>query len=576
VKKLVVVLVMVATFAAGAAAQTPVVPLRDRPTQAATGTGRIRGRVVAADTGAPLRRAQVRLASWELRVFRTVSTDAQGRFDVTDLPAGSYGLTVTRNGYASLQFGQQRPFEGGRVLELANGQLMDRVDFALPRGSVITGRVTDQLGEPVAGIYMEAMRYHFRPDGERQLMGTSTGEMSTMVTNDLGEFRVSGLMPGTYVLRANPDDGGMRGILRDSEPGPQAIGESYGYATTFYPGTLSAEQAEPITVGAGDVASASFVLSTARLTRVSGMIRDSQGRPVTGGRLELQSRTPTSAWGMTGPQIGADGRFSIANVPPGDYSIEVAPMSGGLRPTAGPEFDEVASVPFTAAGQDITDLIITTTPGATLTGRVIFEGTSKAARPDQVSANSPDHRTNVVYRRSDDNGAIDAAGRFQLRGIIGRAIFVTGFKDYNVRDAGWSMKSVTLNGADITDTPIDIPSTGDISGIEITLTDTLTRLSGTVTNARREAVKDYVVVILPERLKEGILPGRFTRTVRPNQEGRYEIRGLPAGNYLVVAVPTFEFGHEWDPAFRKQAEPTAKRFRLTHGQTATLDLELMP
>jgi hypothetical protein len=573
VKELVVVMVMVAAVAANAAAQT-VPPPRDRPTQAATGTGRIRGRVVAADTGAPLRRAQVRLASWELRVFRTVSTDAQGRFDVTDLPAGSYGLTVTRNGYASLQFGQQRPFEGGRVLELANGQLMDRVDFALPRGSVITGRVTDQLGEPVAGIYMEAMRYHFRPDGERQLMGTSTGEMSTMVTNDLGEFRVSGLMPGTYVLRANPDDGGMRGILRDSEPGPQAIGESYGYATTFYPGTLSAEQAEPITVGAGDVASASFVLSTARLTRVSGMIRDSQGRPVTGGRLELQSRTPTSAWGMTGPQIGADGRFSIANVPPGDYSIEVAPMSGGLRPTAGPEFDEVASVPFTAAGQDITDLIITTAPGATLTGRVIFEGMSKAPRPDRVAANAPDHRTNVVYRRSDDNGAIDAAGRFQLRGIIGRAIFVTGFKNYETK-LEWSIKSVMLNGADITDIPIDIPSVGEIRGIEITLTDTPPLLSGTVTNARREAVNDYVVVILPERLREGVLPGRFTRTARPNQQGRYEIRGLPAGDYLGVAVSAFEFGNEWDPAFRKHVEPRAKRFRLNHSQTATLDLQLM-
>ncbi len=101
---------------------------------------------------------------------------------------------------------------------------------------------------------------------------------------------------------------------------------------------------------------------------------------------------------------------------------------------------------------------------------------------------------------------------------------------------GGRLKSVTLNGADITDTPIDIPSAGDVSGVEITLTDTLTRLSGTVTNARREAVKDYVVVILPERLKEGVLPGRFTRTVRPNQEGRYEIRGLPAGDYLAVAV----------------------------------------
>jgi len=461
------------------------------------------------------------------------------------------------------------------MLELANGQSIDRIDFALPRGGVIAGRVTDQLGEPVTAVPMQAMRYQYFASGERHLVPVGERGMFSMVTNDLGEFRVSGLMPGTYVLSANPDGGGMRGILSVS-PGTQVRGDSLGYATTYYPGTVSPEQAEPISVGVGDVANVSFAISTARLTRVSGTVRDSQGRLVTGASVSLRSRTPTGGWSIGGSQMRSDGQFSIANVPTGDYSIDVVPRSTRIQPAVGAEFDEVASVPFTATGQDIADLVITTTPGATVIGRVIFEGASKAARPDRVAANSPDHRTNVVYRSDDDNGAIDAAGRFQLRGIIGRAIFVTGFKDYNVRDAGWSMKAVTLNGADITDTPIDIPSAGEISGIEITLTDTPTRLSGTVTNARREAVNDYVVVILPERLKEGVLPGRFTRAARPNQEGRYEIRGLPAGDYLAVAVASLEFDNEWDPAFRRQVEPGARRFRLTHGQTATLDLELMP
>ena len=97
---------------------------------------------------------------------------------MTDVPDGSYFLTVTRNGYASLQFGQQRPFEPGRTLELTNGRLIDRVDFALPRGGVIAGRVTDQLGEPVTGISMQAMRYHYLPDGERQLVPVVGAECS--------------------------------------------------------------------------------------------------------------------------------------------------------------------------------------------------------------------------------------------------------------------------------------------------------------------------------------------------------------------------------------------------------------
>ena len=181
-----------------------------------------------------------------------------------------------------------------------------------------------------------------------------------------------------------------------------------------------------------------------------------------------------------------------------------------------------------------------------------------------------------MLRHGGDNGAIDASGRFQLRGVIGRAILRTSFVNPGAGRSGWSIKTVTLNGADITDSPIDIPSVGDISGIEVTLTDAVTVLSGTVTGARREPAKDYVVVILPERLREGRQAERFTRTARPNQEGRYEIRGLPAGDYLAVALAALEDGHEWDPAFRKQVEPIAKHFRLAYGQPATLNLELVP
>ena len=100
-------LILVASLGVCAEAQVPMPP-RERSAPPPSGTGRIRGRVVVADTGAPLRRAQVYLGSSELRVHRTVSTDAEGLFDVADLPGGSY-LLRARNGYASMQFGQQRP-----------------------------------------------------------------------------------------------------------------------------------------------------------------------------------------------------------------------------------------------------------------------------------------------------------------------------------------------------------------------------------------------------------------------------------------------------------------------------------
>ncbi len=145
-------------------------PPRDNSAATPTGTARIQGRVVSADTGAPLRRATIRVSSGELRINRSVNTDADGRYDVAELPAGRYNLFVTRNGYVSLQFGQRRPFESGRPLDVGEAQTVEKIDFALPRGGVIAGRITDELGEPLAGIRMQAMRHQYLPNGQRQLV----------------------------------------------------------------------------------------------------------------------------------------------------------------------------------------------------------------------------------------------------------------------------------------------------------------------------------------------------------------------------------------------------------------------
>ncbi len=171
------------------------------------GTSRISGRVVAADTGAPLRRAQVRISAAELRVNRSATTDAEGRYEFPDLPAGRYNVSVSRSGFVSLSFGQRRPFEQGRPLDLGSAQEADRIDFALPRGGVIAGRVTDELGEPLAGVRVQAMRYQYLPNGRRQLTPVSGGGLfGGLLTNDLGEFRLYSLMPGTYVVSATPAD----------------------------------------------------------------------------------------------------------------------------------------------------------------------------------------------------------------------------------------------------------------------------------------------------------------------------------------------------------------------------------
>lgn len=536
---------------------------RDGTAAEPTGTARIRGRVLAADNGTPLRRAQVRVSAAEQRINRSVNTDAEGRYEFSDLPAGRYNIFVTRNGFVSLQFGQRRPFENGRPLDVADAQVVEKIDFALPRGGVIAGRVTDELGEPLAGIRMQAMRYQYLPNGQRQLT-PAPGSPFGLMTNDLGEFRLYSLMPGTYIVSASPVEmGGM------TSPGAPASAPNDGHGITYYPGTGNVDEAQSIAVGLAEVASASFALVPQRMTRINGIVRDSQGKPMAA-NLSLRTQIGVGGMSMRGlTMAGPDGRFSVANVPPGEHFIEISPRPGD---------DESASVPITSSGQDITDLVITTSPGKTIAGVVIFEGASAGQPSMRVSASSPDPGSPPLTRIYDNTqGVTDEKGRFQLRGLSGsRAVFNAFPATPGMGAPTWFLKSVTIDGENVTDVPYDLSTARDDTKVEIVMTDKQTTISGIVRNIRGEQVNDYTVVMLPERMKEGAIASRYTRTVRPDQQGRFQARGLPPGDYIAAAVDSLEQGGHWDPAFRKQIEPTAKRFRLTEGQTATVDLQLVP
>ena len=184
--------------AAPPAAVVPSQPPRDAAPPATTGTASIRGRVLAADSNRPLRRAHVVLTAPELgRQNRDVTTDIDGRYEVTNLPAASYTVTVTRSGYLRLRYGQTRPLEQGKPLNIGAGQRVDNVDFALAKMGVIAGRITDELGEPIEGASVFAMDFEYF-NGRRRLAVAS----QTVRTDDIGQYRITGLMPGTYLVLA--------------------------------------------------------------------------------------------------------------------------------------------------------------------------------------------------------------------------------------------------------------------------------------------------------------------------------------------------------------------------------------
>jgi hypothetical protein len=261
----------------------------------------------------------------------------------------------------------------------------------------------------------------------------------------------------------------------------------------------------------------------------------------------------------------ADGRFSVASVPPGEHFVEVS---------TGPGADESASVPITAGGQDITDLIITTARGKTISGEVTLEGAPAGLKFLRVNASSPEPGGPQPTRIYDETqGMVDEKGRFQIRGLSGRGVF-NAFPANPGGAPGLFLKSVTIDGENFTDIPFDFSTARDDTKVQIVMTDKQTTLSGTVKNARGEQIIDYTAVMFPAQLKEGVMPGRYIRVVRPDQQGRFQARGLPPGEYFAVAVDSLEQGGQFDPAFRKQLEPSAKRLTLSEGQTATIDLTL--
>jgi protocatechuate 3,4-dioxygenase beta subunit len=235
-----------------------------------TGTAVIRGHVFDASTGQPLRRAQVRAFSPELRENRATTTDANGAYELKELVAGRYQLNASKGSFVQLQYGQSRPFEPGKPLELANGQTVERVDFNLPRGGIIAGRILDEFGDPTSDVQVMAMRYQY-VQGRRQL--GPAGRIAS--TNDIGEYRLFALPPGQYYISARAM-GNLNFVDTQSD-------DRSGYAPTYYPNAASVADAQRVTVAVGQtLTDINLSLSPTRLARVAGTAVDSEGKPLAG------------------------------------------------------------------------------------------------------------------------------------------------------------------------------------------------------------------------------------------------------------------------------------------------------
>jgi hypothetical protein len=538
-------------LASTAAMPSAPVPAGQNPAVVGAGSGQISGRVTAAKTGRPIRAASVRIVRWEgvTGAQTSTGTDAQGRFVFPSLRDGRYQLSVTADGYVPLELGQRSPREAGRPIDLAAGQTLDSADVALPRTSGIEGRLVDEFGDPAPGVLVQVARVEFAA-GRSRLMPIGDPNQ-VLPTDDLGQFRASGLAAGDYYLVALS--------------GPFANEDRAGFAPTFYPGTTSPRDARATHVDTDqDVIGLQMTLSPASSVTLSGRAMTPAGAPAASGLLLLQThdgdiRAFLSARGRS----GADGAFSIRNVPAGSYVLQ-AFQPPTQRGAGG--FGGFGSVQLTV-NADRPDLDVIVASGSTARGRISFEGAAPLPPIDRVRLlpRPVDFISGPVFGAGLAPTVVRDDWTFELARNFGRVALRA--------DAPqpWGLKSITHNGLDVTDSALDFSK--DIDGLEVVLTTQLAGLTGRVME-RNVPIQDCAVVIFSNDTTKWAFPSRHVVMQRPAQDGRFTAQRLPPGSYRVVALPAV--GSEWqDPEFLGRLRARALEITLGGGQTQTIEVELL-
>jgi hypothetical protein len=537
-------------------------PPRDARAPAERGTAIIRGRVVAGDTGRPLRRARITLTSPELgpEARRTASTNLDGAFEIKELRAARYRLSVARGGYLSLDYGQRRPGEQGRPVQLASGEVLENIDFALPRMSTIVGRISDETGEPIEGVSVYAMRQLYF-EGRRRFVPVVS---SNVTTDDQGEYRINRLPPGAYAVMASTKE-----TWTVTENGKEAV---YGYMPTYFPGVIKSTDARRVTVALGQQAAATdFSLVPGHAAKVTGQALDSQGRPFTRVSISEEVRGIGFASFRGGPDVtvAGDGTFTALNVAPGEYTVTAS------RQPSDPLGPEVALTTINVEGTDIDNLMLAGSTGGTVSGRVVVEdgGQPPKASSMRVSIAAPvrNQPSPALLGAFKDFGSspVKEDGTFSVDHVFGRAKVQVTVPD------GWMVKSVTREGRDIADTWLELRSGEDLSGVEVMITSRVTTVAGQLMDARNQPLRDATVLMFPSDADKWFETSRTIRATRPDQQGQWQVKGLPGGDYLAIALDYIEDGAWNDPEYLESLRSASQKVTIADGGSQTIALKVI-
>ena len=517
------------------------------------GRAALEGRMVA-ESGEPLEGGTVVLLR-QNNAVRRATADANGRFLFRDVQAGRYTLHAWKPGYVNVQYGQRRATESGRTIRLRDDDTLRGLQLMLPRGSAVVGTVMDEHGEPIEGATVRALQVR-SVNGRRMAFGVP--DVRDRRSDDRGQYRLFGLLPGAYLISAFVD-------AAVSSPGR---GDKYGYAPSFYPAAAEIRDAWPLQVDVQrDVFGAHIVLVRSRAVRVSGVVFDSQGKPLNG-TVFLATSQRSRGIALEPRIVAVRGGFLLTNVTPGDYVIQATRDQEGNRP---PEF---AFQFLTVSEVDPAPVFLMTAPATTLEGHIFIDGqASRDFGALMALAPVPADLDRAPRKSLGTAITLHGEGAFRMPGMAGPMRFaLVG------TPPGWYLKSIVVNGREATDVPYDF-GVGFMQSAEarINISTAGASIYGQVTDERSKSVSEYTVVAFPTDRRKWITHSRYLKVARPAQDDSFEVTGLPPGEYWVAAADTVEasLGTEWqDPEMLDKLAVAARRVTVGEGDLANVTLSL--
>lgn len=537
------------TFISGAQELPPRRPsLSNSPKPIPTGNAQLSGTVIDSASGTPVAGAEISLVLVDAGFRGSDLTDSGGRYRISNVPPGVYHATARKVGFIPTAYGQRGAVGSGQSLTIAAGEARTDVDFRLERAAVVSGRILDWNGDPVLGASVQLLRRGYASGWRLSPIGRAT-------TNDLGEYRIPNITPGSYYVLARP---------RTGAPTVSSSAGVFGYASTYYPGSVTPTPASRLAIRAGQTVVADLSLERVPFSSIKGVAVDSLGRPLRGRSVSVSDAVTGGGVGAT--PIDEDGNFRTPLLPPGLYGLSVSVNQGRGGRQAGPAESERAFSEVSLNGADL--------DGVRLMARPLFEvkGTIVASPGDNLKSLLVPSLTVFPVPRSvleeRPRPAITSGSAFSFSLSLHEGEYWFEVRSLPV---GWAVDSIRLGGVDITDGGGRFSATMR-ADLQIAVTRQYGQVGGNVRQLNGAPASGAVVLVFPQASNLWQYPHRYVFARRVGENGGFDVSGVPPGEYLVGAFSGLDDPEVGHPEDLEQARARASRITIRKNERVAIDL----